>query len=48
MRSKSKVPDYFQNFHKMVKTQYGKRVKILRFDNGTKYTNKSMQDFSKK
>jgi transposase InsO family protein len=45
MRSKSKVPDCFRNFQKMVETQYGKRVKILRSDNGTEYTNKSMQDF---
>jgi hypothetical protein len=29
----------------MVETQYEKRVKILRSDNDTKYTNKSMQDF---
>jgi transposase len=45
MHSKSEVPDCFQNFHKMVETQYGKTVNILRFDNGTEYTNKSMQDF---
>jgi GAG-pre-integrase domain/Integrase core domain len=45
MRSKSEVPDCFRNFHKMVETQYGKRVKILRSDNGTEYINKSMQDF---
>jgi Integrase core domain len=45
MRSKSEVPDCFQNFYKMVETQYGKRVKILRSDNGTYYTNQSMQAF---
>jgi transposase InsO family protein len=45
MHSKSEVPDCFQNFHKMVETQYGKRVKILRSDNGTEYTNQSMQAF---
>jgi transposase InsO family protein len=45
MHSKSEVPKYFQNFHRMVETQYGKRVKILRSDNDTEYTNKSMQDF---
>jgi GAG-pre-integrase domain/Integrase core domain len=47
MRSKSEVPDCFRNFHKMLETQYGKRVKILRSDNDTKYTNKSMQEFLK-
>jgi transposase InsO family protein len=45
MHSKSEVPDCFQNFHKMIKTQYGKRVKVLRSDNDTEYTNKLMQDF---
>jgi Integrase core domain/GAG-pre-integrase domain len=45
MHSKSEVPDCFYNFHKMIETQYGKRVKVLLSDNGTKYTNKSMQDF---
>jgi hypothetical protein len=35
MHSKSDVSDYFRNFCKMVGTQYGKRVKILRSDNGT-------------
>jgi Integrase core domain/GAG-pre-integrase domain len=45
MHSKSEVPDCFQNFHKMVETQFGKRMKILRSDNGTEYTNESMQDF---
>jgi transposase InsO family protein len=47
MRSKSEVPNYFRNFHKMLETQYGKGVKILRSDNGTEYTNKSMQEFLK-
>jgi hypothetical protein len=35
MRSKSEVPYYFRNFHKMVEIQYGKRVKIFRSDNDT-------------
>jgi GAG-pre-integrase domain len=35
MRSKSEVLYYFQNFHKMVETQYEKNVKILRSDNDT-------------
>jgi hypothetical protein len=32
-------------FQKMVKTQFEKKVKVLRSDNGTKYTNRAMQDF---
>jgi len=47
MRSKSEVSDCFQNLYKMLETQYGKKVKILRSDNGTEYTNKSMQEFLK-
>jgi transposase InsO family protein len=32
-------------FHKMVEIQFEKKVKVLRSDNGTEYTNKAMQDF---
>jgi transposase InsO family protein len=32
-------------FHKMVEIQFEKKMKVLRSDNGTEYTNKAMQDF---
>ena len=37
MKEKNEVFSIFQNFHKMVCTQFGAVVKILRFDNGGEY-----------
>jgi transposase InsO family protein len=32
-------------FYKMVETQFEKKVKVLRSDNDTEYTNRTMQNF---
>ena len=40
MKNKNEVIRCFQDFHKMVSTQFGKKVHILRSDNGTEYINK--------
>ena len=45
LRSKEGVLECFKTFHKMVETQFEKKVKVLRSDNGTEYTNRAMQDF---
>jgi hypothetical protein len=41
MKNKSDVLASFKDFHKMGQTQYGAVVKILRYDNGTKYSNRA-------
>jgi hypothetical protein len=40
LRSKDGVLECFKMFHKMVETQFGKKVKVLRSNNGTEYTNR--------
>ena len=40
MNHKNEVIRCFQDFHKMVSTQFGKKVHILRSNNGTEYINK--------
>lgn len=40
MKNKSEVIKCFQDFHKMVSTQFAKQVHILHSDNGTEYINK--------
>jgi Integrase core domain/GAG-pre-integrase domain len=42
LRSKDEVLECFKMFHKMVETQFEKKVKVLRSDNGTKYTNRTI------
>jgi hypothetical protein len=42
LRSKDEVLECFKMFQKMVETQFEKKVKVLRSDNGTKYTNRAM------
>jgi Integrase core domain len=44
LRSKDEVLRCFKGFHKMVKMQFEKKVKVLRSDNSTKY-NMAMQCF---
>jgi Integrase core domain len=39
MKNKSRVFDCFKYFHRSIQTQYGTIIKVLRSDNGTKYTN---------
>ncbi|GKD87878.1 ribonuclease H-like domain-containing protein, partial [Tanacetum coccineum] len=34
LKSKTKVDDYIESFIKLIFTQFGKKVKIIRFDNG--------------
>jgi hypothetical protein len=40
MKNMSEVFDYFKDFHKSIQTLYGTVVKVLRSNNGTKYTNR--------
>jgi hypothetical protein len=40
MKNMSEVFDYFKDFHRSIQTQYGTVVKVLRSNNGTKYTNR--------
>jgi Integrase core domain/GAG-pre-integrase domain len=45
LRSKDEVLECFKGFHKMVETQFEKKIKVLRSDNGTEYTNRAMHCF---
>jgi Integrase core domain len=45
MKNKSDVLNCFKNFHKMVQTQYGTVVKILRSDNGIEYSNTTFGEY---
>jgi GAG-pre-integrase domain/Integrase core domain len=45
LKSKDVVLECFKTFYKMVETKFEKKVKVLRSDNDTEYTNKAMQDF---
>jgi Integrase core domain/gag-polypeptide of LTR copia-type/GAG-pre-integrase domain len=45
LKSKKEVFEKFQSFFKMVETQFGKKIKILRTDNGTEYLNHTFQNF---
>jgi hypothetical protein len=45
MKNKNDVLSCFKDFHKEVQTQYGVVVKVLRSDNGTKYTNKVFEEY---
>lgn len=42
---KSMVMKMFEDFKLMVETQTGKKIRTLRTDNGTEYTNGAMQEF---
>jgi hypothetical protein len=37
LKIKDEVSKIIQDFHKMLKTQFGKEIKIIRSNNGTKY-----------
>ena len=39
MKNKNEVFACFKDFHRVVQTQYGAVIKLLRYDNGTKYAN---------
>jgi transposase InsO family protein len=45
MKNKSDVFDRFKDFHRSIQTQYGAVVKVLRYDNGTKYTNRIYREY---
>jgi transposase InsO family protein len=45
LKRKDEVFKCFKVFHKMVETQFEKRVKVLCSDNDTEYTNRAMQNF---
>jgi len=45
LKHKSEVPDKFYAFYQMIHTQFGKKIKVLRSDNGGEFVNKSMQEF---
>ncbi|GJZ71494.1 putative RNA-directed DNA polymerase [Tanacetum coccineum] len=47
MKIKDEVFDHIVTFYNLVKTQFGKVVKIFRSDNGTKFVNKRFNDFAK-
>ena len=42
LKSKMEVCEYIENFIKLIFTQFGKRVKVVRSDNGTKFVNNKM------
>jgi transposase InsO family protein len=45
IKNKSDVLVCFKNFHKMVQTQYGAIVKVLRSDNRIKYSNRAFGEY---
>ena len=45
MSEKSEVCQLFQNFYKMVETQFQTKISILHSDNGTEYINKTLGSF---
>ncbi|CAM8951616.1 unnamed protein product [Rhodiola kirilowii] len=47
MKQKSEVADHIFQFFKMVHTQFGHKIKVLRSDNGTEFCNSRVGDFLK-
>ena len=45
LKEKSEVPQIFEKFHSMIKTQYNAPIKIIRTDNGTEYFNSVLNQF---
>jgi Integrase core domain/GAG-pre-integrase domain len=45
IKNKSEVFDCFKYFHRSIQIQYGAVVKVLRSDNGTKYTNRIFREY---
>ncbi|KAJ9682154.1 hypothetical protein PVL29_018172 [Vitis rotundifolia] len=45
MKTKDEVNFLFQNFHKMIETQYNAKVRVLRSDNGGEYQNSDLQKY---
>jgi transposase InsO family protein len=47
MKNKSEIFSHFQTFINLIETQYNKRIKTLRTDNGTKFINQNFSNFTK-
>ena len=45
LKTKDEVSRTFQSFHKMITTQFEKKIKMVRSDNGTEYINRDLQSF---
>ncbi|RVW74734.1 Retrovirus-related Pol polyprotein from transposon TNT 1-94 [Vitis vinifera] len=45
MKTKDEVNLLFQNFHKMIETQYNAKVRVLRSDNGGEYKSYDLQKY---
>uniref|UniRef100_A0A8R7JZJ5 Integrase catalytic domain-containing protein n=1 Tax=Triticum urartu TaxID=4572 RepID=A0A8R7JZJ5_TRIUA len=45
LRHKSDVFECFRDFHNMIRTQYCACVKVLRWDDGTEYVNKELDEY---
>src|SRR5690606_19654886 len=48
LENKNQVKKTFESFKELVENQTGKRIKILRTDNGTEYINRDMSSFLEK
>ena len=45
MKTKDEVNLSFQNFHKMIETQYNAKVRVLRSNNGGEYQSSNIQKY---
>ena len=45
MKTKDEVNLLFQNFHKMIETQYNAKVRVLRSDNDGEYQSSDLQKY---
>ena len=45
MKTKDEVNFVFQNFHKMIETQYNAKVQVLRSDNDGEYQSSDLQKY---
>lgn len=45
MRDKYETPRIIMNFHNMIKTQFNKRIKRVRSDNGSEFVNSTIKNF---
>jgi transposase InsO family protein len=45
MKSKSEVSSLFQQFHKMIATQYQSNIQVIRTDNGGEFINHSLKHY---
>ena len=45
LKHKSEVPEKFFAFYEMIRTQFNKKIQILRSDNGGEFKNQTMETF---